>query len=219
MKRLMTICIMFAGLLVMSVMAGQANAVITTVSGPVSSMGTLPQIIAAPSDVLDDVVFNTGMQGFDEVQGVLTTVAHAYDSGVIPTGTLVNSHMIFLNNPGPATSRDELTHISVTWTFANPILGVMSDSDGTLEANSSFELGNSATNYTVTFPGSGLAAPYLLRGLESNPDGYVISGNQITVGMLVSQPGDWIRVVTIPEPATVCLLGLGALSLLRKRRA
>ena len=81
MKTLMTICIMFAGLLVMSVMAGQANAVITTVSGPVSSMGTLPQIIAAPAHVLDDIVSNTGMQGFNEAQGVLTTVAHAVDGG------------------------------------------------------------------------------------------------------------------------------------------
>ena len=216
MKRLMTICIMFAGLLVMSVMAGQANAAITTVSGPASTLGTLPEIIAAPPDVLDDVVFNTGMQGFDEAQGVLTTVAHAHDSGVIPAGTVVNSHMIFLNI-SDLEELDELDHLGVTWTFANPILGVMSDRDGTLEAGSTFELGNPATNYTVTFPGSGQAAPYLARGLEGDKDGYVISGNQITVGMHITQPGDWIRVVTVPEPATVCLLALGGLLIRRKR--
>lgn len=211
MKTLMTICIMFAVLLVMFVMAGQANAVITTVSGPASTMGTLPQIIAPPSDVLDNVVFNTGMQGFDEAQGVLTTVAHAHDSGVIPAGTLVNSHMIFLNSPD-----EVLNHERVIWTFANPILGVMSDIDGTLEANSSFELGNPATNYTVTFTGSGPAAPFYARGMEGL-DTCVISGNQITLGMHVGQPGDWIRVVTVPEPATVCLLALGGLLLRRKR--
>ena len=161
----MTICITFAGLLFMSVLAGQANAVITAVSGPDSSMGTSPQIIAAPSDALEDFVVNTGMQGFNEAQGVLTTVAHAHDSGVVPAGTLVNSHMIFLNSHEEELAI--LSHLDVTWTFANPILGVMSDSGGILEAGSTFELGNPATNYTVTFPGSGQAAPYNLRGLEN----------------------------------------------------
>jgi hypothetical protein len=35
----------------------------------------------------------------------------------------------------------------------------------------------------------------------------------INVGMLVTEPGDWIRVVTeaqsVPEPSTMLLLGLG----------
>ncbi len=207
MKRLMTICIMFAVLLVMFVMAGQANAVITTVSGPASSMLTLPQIlIAPPSDVLDTAVFNTGMQGFNEAQGVLTTVDHGIDGGgTISAGTLVNSHMIFLNS-----AETPVTHREVVWTFANPILGVMSDTGGNWEDASTFELGAPATNYP--------AVMFANRGMEGiDIDGYVVSGNQITVAMGVVQPGDWIRVVTVPEPATVCLLALGGLLLRRKR--
>jgi len=199
-------------------MAGQANAVITIVSGPASSMGTSPLIIAPPSDVLDNIVFNTGMQGFNEAQGVLTTVDHGIDGGgTISAGTLINSHMIFLNSQGTAT----LQHHSVVWTFANPILGVMSDNSGTLEAASTFELGNPATNYTATFPGSGPAAPFTDRGMESvepNPDWYtVLTPTTLEVNMFVTEPGDWIRVVTVPEPATVCLLALGGLLIRRKR--
>jgi len=213
MKKFMTIWITVAVLLVMSVMAGQANATIVTVSGPNSSMGTPPQIIAPPTDVLDDIVVNTGMQGFNEAQGVLTTVAYGIDGGgTIPAGTLVNSHMIFFNALVEEEPPPEETHLGVTWTFADPILGVMSDPDGNLEAASTPELGAPTTNYP--------AAPFANRGLELENDGYLVSGNKITVDMSIIAPGDWIRVVTeVPEPATVALLGLGALSLLRRKRS
>ena len=147
------------------VMAGPAHATLIGVSGPTSSLGTAPSIIAAPSDVLDDFTTNTGMQGFNEAQGVVTTVPHAIDGGgFIAAGTLVDSHMIFLNSSGSTV----LTHFLVDWTFDGTILGIMSDKAGDFEAASTFELGNSATNYTTTFSGSGAAAPFSLRGLDSN---------------------------------------------------
>ncbi len=41
-------------------------------------------------------------------------------------------------------------------------------------------------------------------------DGYaILAPNQLRVSMLVTEPGDWIRVVTVPEPATLLLLGTG----------
>lgn len=195
---------------------GVAHASIISVSGPNSNLGTAPAIIAAPADVLDDAVTNTGMQGFDEGQGVLTSIAYAIDGGgSIAAGTLVDSHMIFLNS----ASNTELTHKLVEWTFDGNILGVMSDSAGNREAASTAELGAAATNYTITFAGSGSAAPFGNRGLESS-DSYTVAGNVLTTSMRVTEPGDWIRVVTsgtdttvIPLPASLPLALAGMLAL------
>jgi hypothetical protein len=210
-----------AGILAMFV-GVSAQATIIGVAGPASSAGTAPAIIAAPLHALDDIVTNTGMEGFDEAQSVLTSVPHVIDGGgFIPVNSLVDSHMIFLNSAGSGS----LSHFDVVYTFDGPIIGVMSDTGGAFEAASTFELGNPATNYTVTFVGSGPAAPFGARGIEGNTspsgpfpnDGYLISADfmSITVGMSVSEPGDWIRVVTrpVPEPGTVLLMSLGLFGL------
>ena len=196
-----------------------AQAAIVSVAGPNSNLGTAASIIAAPAHVLDDIVFNTGMEGFNEAQGVVTSVAHGIDGGgTIAAGTRVDSHMIFLNSQGTGY----LSHFGTRWVFSGTILGVMSDSGGTLEAASTFELGAPGTNYTATFGGSGPAAPFTARGLEGNGDfnvmdGYLISGNILSLGMEVTEPGDWIRVVTasvVPLPAAVWMFGAGLLGLL-----
>ncbi|WP_422038293.1 hypothetical protein [Roseibium sp.] len=199
-------------------MATNANAVITSVSGPNSSAGVAAAIIANPAHVLDDVTTNSGQQGFNEAQNVVLGSAISVDGGSIAAGTTVNSHMIFLNSSGNAL----ISHFSVDWTFSGTILGVMSDKGGTLEAATSSVLGALGTNYTVPFPGSGAAAPFNARGLEQNDgqgdgsnDGYSINGNVLTLGMKVTEPGDWIRVVTattVPIPAALPLLG-GALAI------
>lgn len=188
-------------ILVIGMLPVTANAEIIDVSGPPSSEGTPPEIIPAPTDVLDDVVTNTGMQGFDEAQGVETTIDYNINGGVIPAGTLVNSHMIFLNAPEEMSST--LSHAGIVWTFSQPILGIMADGPGNFEAASSPELGASSTNYTVPGPGD-QAAPFGARGLEGG-DSYLIEGNQITLTMQVSQPGDWMRVITSAPTAEPCI--------------
>jgi hypothetical protein len=203
-----TIYMTFAVLVAMSVMAGQAKGGISSVAGPPSSSGTLPAIIAAPASTLDDATNNTGMQGFTEVEDFLTTVAHAHDYGSIPAGTLVDSYMLFLDPTGGTPT----THADVVWTFDHAILGVMSDEGGLLELASA-ELDRPGTAYPV--------ASFANRGFEAaNIDSYTVAGNQITVSMGASTPGDWIRVVTeVPVPGAVLLgiLGLGAAGLkLRK---
>jgi hypothetical protein len=220
MKKPTIIYVTFSVLVVVSIMAGQANASLTNVTGGNSSAGVAPSIIAAPTDALDDITTNWGMEGFDEAQGVLTTVAHSIDGGgSIAAGTLVDSHMIFLNSPGGTG----LTHDSVVWTFSGTILGVMSDYNGNLEVASTFELGNPLTNYTTTFIGSGPAAPFPARGMEGNDFYTVLTPYTLQVNMGVSEPGDWIRVVTqtIPAPGALLLGGIGTclVGWLRRRRA
>ena len=215
-KKFRTIYTSFALLVAISVMAGRANGALIGVSGPTSNLfglstEILPEIIAAPLSALDDIAFNLGMQGFDEARGVLTTVPHTHDFGVIEAGTLVDSHMIFLNSPLDWY----LSHSDVVWTFSGKIIGVMSDCWGYLEADSTFELGAPGTNYTVPFTlpdfDSGPAAPFPLRGMEEGQDSYTLLGpSTLRVNMMVTEPGDWIRVVTVvPVPGAVLLGMLG----------
>jgi hypothetical protein len=148
----------------------------------------------------NDVVFNLGQQGFDERQGVLLLAPLTVDAGVIPANTLVSSHMIFMNQEnGTAGGTD---HTGVQWTFDGTILGVMSDNDGDLEAASTPILGALGSVY---------GAPFTNRGLET-PDSYIVAGNVLTFNSHITQPGDWIRVITearsVPDST-----GLGTVAL------
>lgn len=230
MKRFLkaTLILSFTGLA-----APAAQATIIGVSGPDSTAGIALEIISAPSDLLDDAIAVDGMKGFDEAQGVVTAADYQMDFGVtLETGARVDSHMIFLNSVGPTA----VMQYQALWTFDGLILGVMSDRFGLLEFNSTPELGAPGTNYSMSFPGSGPAAPFEYRGLERNlggngqGDGYSVNGNQILVDMFVTEPGDWIRVVTaspevtttnaVPAPPMGALLSLGILALgyVRRRR-
>lgn len=179
-----------------------------SVSGPNSSAGTAPVLLSdAPPEVLNGNVIATGQTGFDERQGVLLGSNLRIDGGWIAAGTVVDSHMIFLNAP----DRNRIIHNDVMWNFSGDILGVMSDRRGRREAASNSILGAIGTSYE---------APFRARGMERN-DSYSISGNVLTVNMRVTQPGDWIRVVTVSVPdagSTFLFLGVGLLSLAAMRR-
>jgi len=168
-------------------------------------------IIAAPGSIEDDTTINNHQQAFNEAQNVLLATDLSVDSGVISAGSLVNSHMIFLNTGGYTFASDP----DVVWEFDGEILGVMSDFTGSLEVASSDFLGALGT----TYPGSTFNA----RGMEGQ-DSYSFLGSTVTVSMFVTEPGDWIRVVTgagaaspVPEPATMLLFGTGLVGLVGAR--
>ncbi|WP_025896824.1 hypothetical protein [Sneathiella glossodoripedis] len=196
------VALVFSGFLV-----GSVQAAIISASGGTSSATGLASIVAAPADVSDDAAINTAQQGFDEAQGVVTSQAFDTDQGTIAAGTRVDSHMIFLNSQGNTL----ITHFNVEWTFSGAILGIMADIGGTDEAASSAELGAAGTTYPSAFANRGLEGDYN-DGVFANNDEYSFIGNVLTLSMKVTEPGDWIRVVTVsavPLPAALPLYAAG----------
>jgi len=172
---------------------GTANAAI--IGGTVTTM-------APPANIGSDNQNVDIFLGFNERQNVLLTAPLETDdpAGTIAAGTWVSSHYIFYD-PGPT---DTITGTAV---FDEDILGMMTSTE-TLTA-SEF-LGAPGTNYLN---------PTLL-GLEAGSDTAAITDSRtVTVTLQASSPGDYIRVVTTPEPASLALLAIaGAATLSRRRR-
>ena len=198
MKKTMT-----AALLGLALMAGSATqAAVVGVTGQVVK-------IAAPASVTNQTPgSNTTLLLFDEVQNFVLGAALTTSSGVIAAGTRISSHMLFLNRADAALI--SLT-LSGTVTFDGAILGLITTTAG-LNATDAI-LGATGTTYDT----------FRNRGLEAS-DITTFAGNTLTASLRASQPGDWMRVVTIaaiPVPAAGFLLvgALGGLVALRRRKA
>ena len=190
--------------------SGAASA--ATITGLMGS-----SVIAAPATVGEDTPTNTEIQAFNEGVDILLALDLAVDAGVIAAGTRVDSHMIFLN-----TLNDLLVTDTASYSFSETILGVMSDQDGDNLFDSDDILSG-----TIDYIGGNYGDN---RGLEDNDsnDFYSIVGlNQFNIGMRVTEPGDWVRVITassvsaVPVPAGLILLptALFGLRTLRRRKA
>lgn len=247
-------------------LAGQASA------GFVGFSGDAEVVTAGTGKTVERVLNNfeqnrTKIWGFSEVQSASLDAlkVDANDNNIYANAETIKgdfaSHFIFFNGNFRNQGGPNPGLLVASFTFDQQIRGVMSDSAGRLESESTGVLGFDQVRYPRSgSDGSGLAggngaSTYLnnagafsARGLENsngnNPvklniadfnsaqnDAYFIDGTTIHVKMLVTQPGDWIRVVTdasesqpgqgvVPEPTGIVLWSLGAagLAFVRGRR-
>lgn len=197
-----------AGLLALMLPFGAAQA--ATISG-------VP--IITPTVIGEDDPTNTTIEGYNEIVGYELLADLQVDKnfiggddadGWLSKGTLVDSHVLFLN------TKTGSADVTVTVKFSEKILGVMTDIAGTLMKASDSFLGGPVSYVSYAGYGSN-------RGLESNDFITKIDDYSFKLRMQVSEPGDWIRVVTVSEvplPAGVWLLmaGVGALGVAKRRR-
>ncbi len=244
MKKLMTICITFAGLLVMSVMAGQANAVITTIS--FLSADGLAGVDggAIPPWSADNTTVNLGtsswsllggeavIQGFSN--GSSSNLTHRGVRGVGVRGQ-ENDEVDFHDDPEKIniefTARDYFINSLEIRSLFDPDTGWDPDIekgaidfylDGTLfyteflTGVEQFQGVNGPVGSVVV----NYAAPKLVDKLvyyipTTDPGGNPLTNEIITHSEFAVAK---LNVSPIPEPATVALLGLGGLLLRRRKK-
>jgi hypothetical protein len=177
--------------------------------------------VIEPTEISEDKPTNTEIQGYNEIVGYTLLDNLGVDENIIggddadgwlSKGTLVDSHVLFLNTASGGADQ------TVTVTFSERILGVMTDTNGSLMFASDAILGGPVSY--VSLPGDDYSGN---RGLEGADYIRKINDFSFELRMVVTEPGDWIRVVTVSEvplPAGVWLLmaGVGALGVAKRRR-
>lgn len=185
--------------------AGSAEGAV--VGGNATSTGDSFVFLSPPTNVgNDNFQNNSALFAFDERQSAIlnspltVNITPGGGSGTIPAGTAVSSHYVFVD---PDTTQT----ITGTVDFSDDILGIITEES---DLDDSAFLGATATNYLS--PG--------LLGLESTDTVSISSTDpqQVEVDFTASSPGDYVRVITVPEPASLALLLPGALLALRRRQ-
>lgn len=190
--------------------AGAANAATITANNLTS------EVIPAPGAINDDSPGNnTTVKAFEEAVGIILADDLANTLPTIDAGTAVDSHMLFLNRVDTDTTR---ARVNYSFTFSEAIVGLIigtTNINNTSFGTNGFPLlGAPGTTYSN------------LNGFEGRGDTWTITGgNTISGRMTVTQPGDWIRVITespapVPLPAAgwMLLAGVGGLAAARRGR-
>jgi hypothetical protein len=186
----------------------------------ITAGGGATNIIAPPpSTALGALESNTQARAFNEVTNftlatnlpVNATTPGTYTSngsltpGIIPAGSVINSHYLYTDPVGGATAAYEgFVEFDAT------VIGIIVLRS---DLNSSDFLGAPGTIY----------ADNVARGLElSQAERFTLTltGNRINYRFNTSTATDDIRVITlVPTPGALALLGVGGLVAMRRRRA
>ncbi len=180
----------------------------------ITALTATGEVIAAPASVTDAAPVNSPLiQGFNEKSGVtLAAPLTMQNYNLSPTtalaGTTVDSHMFFMNRSGGA-----LQTTAASFSFSTNVLGIITSLAG-LDATDSL-LGAAGTTYEDGFTA---------RGLEG-ADSVAFSGNTVSLTFAITQPGDWVRVITVadvapvplPAGASLMLAGIGAFAAMRRK--
>ena len=181
--------------------AAQAN-LITSVTGACFDAGLEPANLT-----LNAYTNNTQIIVFTELQDLTLATpltvrnAHLGTNIILPVDTVVSSYLLHLDSVSNTT-----INLAGSVTFSQPILGIIYENAPLGTSDSILGL-PTTTFYTGTS-----------RGLES-ADSTSISTYTLTINdWRVTTAIDEIRVIVAPEPATLTILALGTLALIRRKR-
>lgn len=205
-----------------------AAAIASAAQAGIVSVGGDAQWIAAPADArINALTSSEFVRVWNEQQGVAVrsgglTVDHDGTPGlvnnnsqlsdiVIAAGQLVSSHYIHFDSPGTVSASAK-----GFVTFDQDIIGVIVRGDRRDDGRNRLDQSDWLSSGTLYSDG------IRNRGMElGNQEFFQISGDRrsIAFSFNIANPGDYIRVITVPSPGSAALAVIGGLVIARRRRA
>lgn len=165
--------------------------------------GVFIELFSPIGPVGNDTFQNDNLYAFNEAQDIVLAAPLQLNvpNIVLPAGTRISSHYVFFDPDQPSTQTGEVD-------FTQPVLGIITDLADLIASD---YLGDPSATYLSP----------TLRGLEAGDSAFILGPQKIGVDWSASSPGDYIRVIAVPEPATWGLLavGLAAVAAARRRAA